>query len=302
MKRARNESSVSLVGIDANEKSNRKYRKSKQPNKRASRNAVFEQSSTGNASPLALLDTENSEASLFESKCTSDEPQTGRLSVRTSTPCFNRNGVRGIYTLFPTAPLNCKPFNYALLRNGFYLMKVAKTDEKVRYTYTEMNSIVRCLLFVYAFDHSPRCSMLEMIHSTEPYDMDEKELQERIIRNRGPRPLDFEIARLLLDECFGENFSTVTACQVKNVVQEYKRDWRYSVCGAPVRVPSNLDFVLLQRFVNAPLSLYTDSTLFVNTNLRDNKILLQNNPKRLDNISFHRLEENEDTHNCSSRS
>lgn len=254
-------------------------------------NVELQQSPNDTVSVAALFDTENSEASRFESKCTSNEPQTKRLGSRTPAPCFNRNGVRGIYTLLPEQPFSYKPFNYARLRNGFYLMKVAKTDELVRYTYTEMGCIVRTVLFMYAFEHSPDCSMLELIHREEPYDFDEKTLQQRLIQNRGPMPLDYDIASRLLDECFGENFSTVVAFQVKNVLNEYNRTWRYSVCGAPIHIPSNYDYVLLHRFVNVPLCMYTDSTLFVNTNLRDNKILLQSNPKRFDSLRLRTLEE-----------
>lgn len=235
--------------------------------------------------PSAPSDTESAK---LESQCSCDLPQTGSRTIR-FTACCNRNGVRGIYTLCPTEPTTCRRNNWCRMRNGFYLLKTAKTDEKVRYTYSEMTAIVRTVLFMYAFDHAPSCSMLELINSDEPYELDEDRLLRRLMDNRGPRELCLETIRALLDELFGENFTTVTALQVNGVYHEYKRVWRYAVCGVSFLVPSSADYVLLQRFVNAPLASYTDATLFVNTNLNDHQIMLQSNPKRLDRLRFHSL-------------
>lgn len=183
------------------------------------------------------------------------------------------NSVRLIYTLLslrPTGIPHCE------LSNGFYLAKVARSDERLRFTETDMSSIVRTILFMYAFDVTPKDSMLDMINHGSM-----SEITHRDIRRRTPKPLSLSTARRLLDSLFGEHFATVVRRAVYRTLCEYMREWRYFGVGIAIRVPSVNDFIKIYRFVNIISPKYSDATNFINNNVRDNKVCLQTAKKRL---------------------
>lgn len=183
------------------------------------------------------------------------------------------NSVRLIYTL-----LNLRPTDipHCELSNGFYFAKVTRSDERLRFTETDMSSIVRTILFMYAFDVTPKNSMLDMINHG-----DVSEITRRDIKRHTPKSLSLSTARLLLDSLFGEHFATVARRAVYRTLCEYMREWRYFGVGATIRVPSANDFIKIYRFVNIISPKYSDVTNFINNNIKDNKMYLQTANKRL---------------------
>lgn len=186
------------------------------------------------------------------------------------------NNMRLIYTMFRDKPntLCCK------LHNGFYLAKVSRSDDLLRFTETDMHSIVRSVLFMYAFEVSPRDSMLDMINTGQSMQIKIDDIE--ITR---PKLLTARIIRYVLDTLFGKNFTMITRHAVSKVMLEYMREWRYFVVGTPIRVPSANDFIKIYRFANVVSPRYSDVTHFINTNLDDHKVFLQTAVKRLDRLN-----------------
>lgn len=186
------------------------------------------------------------------------------------------NSVRLIYTMFRDKPntLCCK------LHNGFYLAKVSRSDGLLRFTETDMHSIVRSVLFMHAFEVSTSDSMLDMINTGQS-----KQIKIDDIEITRPKPLTLRTARYVLDTLFGKNFTMITRHAVNKVMLEYMREWRYFVVGTPIRVPSANDFIKIYRFANVVSPCYSDVTAFINTNIDDHKVFLQTAVKRLDRLN-----------------
>lgn len=192
-----------------------------------------------------------------------------------TTQSLQSNGARLIYTLNDRPPTVHN--TYCLLKNGYYFMKEARSDEKLRYTESEIRSIVRTVTFMYVFDNGPRESMLELINSGEPYTARRSALETNRLNE-----LDVNSLAELLDRLFGTGFSVVARHSVTHVYTEYMYDWRYYLYGQSVSMPSTDDFVRVSRFVNVPSCRYSSSTDFINDNVTDHRVPLQNNEKMLD--------------------
>lgn len=198
------------------------------------------------------------------------------------------NSARFIYTISTEAPpplssssndqnQSVPPNHYAKLHNGFYLKKEARSDEKVRYTEGDIHAIVRTVLFIYIFECEPDNSLLEIIntgqvHYTLPDDF------------RQVNDLNIEIAKNLLDRMFGEGFALVARRVLNKCLLEYNNSWQYYPFSTKLNLPSAQDIVKMARFVNASMSAYSSTTLFLSENTTDNKIPLQSNIKYLRTI------------------
>lgn len=187
------------------------------------------------------------------------------------------NGVRSIYTISEHEPKNTTGA-FAKLINGLYFYKVARSDELMRYTETDVRTIIRVILFVYVFSISPNESIIELINTgTFSRWIEEEDIDQIVCQE-----LTLEIASYILDATLGENFSTVAKHSVALVFEEYMLRWRYFQTGYSVNAPSADDYIRVFRFVNVPLATYTPATRFVNTNTHDHRILLQGTVKSLD--------------------
>lgn len=200
------------------------------------------------------------------------------------------NSARFIYTISTDVPPSSTTantstvvkthHNYAKLHNGFYLKKEARSDEKVRYTESDLHAIVRTVLFIYTFECEPVDSLLEIVNSGQvrysiPADF------------RQVNDLNIKIAKDILDRVFGEGFATVTRRVINKCLLEYHNVWQYYPFSMNLKLPSAQDIVKMARFVNASMSTYSSTTLFLLDNTSDNKIPQQSNIKRLrtDNTS-----------------
>lgn len=190
-------------------------------------------------------------------------------TVHTEQP----NSVRLIYTLSRHPP----KYRYCLLKTGFYLAKVPRSDELMRFTETDMFAIVRTMLFVHVFGVTATDPMLDMINSGHMRDIANETLFAQT-----PKPLTVKLACAILDSLFGENFSTIVRRPVRRVMLEYTQIWRYFKVGVTISLPSTSDFIKIYRFGNVISPEYSDATAFVNNNLLDHKVFLQGAVKRLD--------------------
>lgn len=168
-----------------------------------------------------------------------------------------------------------KQFGCILKGNKFWFSKEARSDEKVRFTETDMYTIIRTILFLYVFDIQPDQTMLEIVNTgivTFP------ECNASSIRD-----LTITITADLVDSLFGENFSIITKRVIVKCFTEYEMFWRYAAFNKTAKVlePSALDLKKLRQFVNVSSPVYSRPTQFINNNSMDNKIPLQNNYKTL---------------------
>lgn len=181
------------------------------------------------------------------------------------------NGARLIYTISEKKPID---YDSCQLTNGYYFSKEPRSDEKLRYTETDITSIIRVVLFTYVFNVSPYESLLDLVNN---YDNDYVTIDEPKIANE----LSLEIASTLLDKLFGHKFSTITKHSFVKIYNEYMTTWRYYLYGKTISIPSISDYLKLARFMNIPLSRYTNATTFINKNFNDHKIKLQGLVKML---------------------
>lgn len=158
------------------------------------------------------------------------------------------------------------------LKNGYCLTKEARSDEKVRYTETDMHSIVRTVLFIHVFRLGPNETLLELVNTGE-VTYPSVDVQ--------PLELDLNTACELLDGLFGVNFSRVVRRVVLSVYHEYQYSWMYYPFYSKLSTPSARDIIKLCRFMNASTSHYSNPTTFVVNNCFDHKDDLQNQLKYL---------------------
>lgn len=187
------------------------------------------------------------------------------------------NSARFIYTISSTKPtINSKTENvpFCHLKNGYYFTKESRSDEKMRYTETDMENIVRTILFIYVFERSTESSLLEIINSGQvEYDLE--------------RPITFKnyltlsIMSEILDMLLGDGFSFIVRRVLYKCFKEYNSNWSKYPYVDHIYLPSAVDYLKLARFVNAPLSRYTMPTRFILDNTHDFKVKLQNNVKIL---------------------
>lgn len=188
------------------------------------------------------------------------------------------NTARFIYTISTEAPVKTsnaeelKNRNYARLKNGFYFRKASRSDEKVRYTETDIYSIVRTVLFIYAFECEPEDSLLEIINTGS--------LEYTLSDNfHQVNELNIQIAKDILDHVFGKGFALVARRVVHRCLTEYHTIWQYYPFIGKLKLPSAMDIVKMARFMNASMSVYSSTTMFILENATDHRIPLQNNIK-----------------------
>lgn len=188
------------------------------------------------------------------------------------------NSARFIYTISSTRPTidpKTENVSFCHLKNGFYFTKESRSDEKVRYTETDMENIIRTVLFIYVFEFSTENSLLEIINSGEvSYNLDDRNIEFK-------NPLTMSCISDILNMLFGDGFSFIVRRVIYKCFREYTTVWSKYPFVNQIRLPSALDYAKLARFVNAPLSRYTLPTRFILSNTNDFKIKLQNNVKIL---------------------
>lgn len=191
-------------------------------------------------------------------------------------PQNQHNGTRLNYIMSERRPVSENVTVHCRLRgNGFYFFRATRTDGQLRYSETQMRSLVRTVLFLHVFSASPRESMIELLvdgaHATHVRD-------RRIVR------ADIGISDVirLMDDTFGDGFSSVARNAVIGAYNEYATRWRYHCVGAvDVRTPHALDYAFLNKFANASQTRHSDAVQFVNDNTTDRRVLLQGNVKIL---------------------
>lgn len=167
---------------------------------------------------------------------------------------------------------NIKP--QCKLKTNYYLTKVARSDEKIRYTETDMYSLVRTVLFMYCYQISPQESLNEIINTgniTYDYNLIPHNLQLLTLKN----------AVELLNQLFGDNFANVVSRMVIKCIDEYNYSWRLYPYNSKILFPSALDFIKLARFMNITTFKYSKATQLMLNNSLDHKIPLQSNIKIL---------------------
>lgn len=193
------------------------------------------------------------------------------------------NSARFIYTISTEVPpsvnntttTNDKTRNvYAKLHNGFYLKKEARSDEKVRYTENDLFAIVRTVLFIYTFECEPDNSLLEIVNSGQVHYALSDDFRQ-------VNDLNIQIAKDIVDRVFGEGVALVVRRVLNKCLLEYHDIWQYYPFATNLKLPSAQDIVKMARFVNASMSTYSSTTLFLLENTTDNKIPLQSNCKNL---------------------
>lgn len=161
-----------------------------------------------------------------------------------------------------------------LLKNGFYFTKEARSDEKVRYTETDISCIVRTILFMYVFQVSTSDSLLDIINNGD--------VRYTFTEFKFVNVLTTDIAKRLLDSLFGDGFSFIIKRVLSKYLIEYNRIWRNYPYINSIQLPSASDYLKLVRFVNASQCQYSTATQFILSNSQDHKIPLQSNVKFLD--------------------
>lgn len=181
------------------------------------------------------------------------------------------NGVRLIYTISHKKPID---YDCCKLTNGYYISKEPRSDEKLRFTESDITAIIRVVLFTYVFNVSPQESLLDLVNNdnNEYVTMNEPKIVKE---------LSLDIASTLLDTLFGYQFSTITRHSLVKVYNEYMTTWRYYLYGTAITTPSISDYLKLSRFINIPLSHHTKATTFLIKNFNDHKIKLQGLVKML---------------------
>ncbi|ATY70245.1 GrBNV gp61-like protein [Tomelloso virus] len=180
------------------------------------------------------------------------------------------NSARFIYTL--NYKENQNKSNQCRLKSGLYFSKESRSDEKIRYTETDMYSIMRTILFLYTFRVSPNESLLEIVNTGQVN-----------YHFGSPVVVDLDLHGLigLYDTIFGKNFSNVTSRVLNKCFNEYATIWQYFPYENSIKCPSASDFINCAKFVNACVAEYAPCEKFITTNGTDHKIPLQQAIKKL---------------------
>lgn len=171
------------------------------------------------------------------------------------------NTARFIYTISASKPSMKNKNNEHLpvchLKNGFYFTKESRSDEKVRYTETDIECVVRTVMFMHVFEVSTENSLIEIITTGQcTYDFEHADLMPK-------NELNARVVVELLDTLFGDNFATIVRRVISKCMQEYNMLWRNYPYTTNVKVPCALDYLKLARFVNMSLSCYAEPTLYI---------------------------------------
>ncbi|AYP97944.1 GrBNV gp61-like protein-like protein [Mauternbach virus] len=163
---------------------------------------------------------------------------------------------------------------YCKLNSNYYLLKAPRSDEKIRYTESDMYSIVRTVLFMYCYEMSPNESLNEIINTGEiSFDLNQTPNHIKL--------MNISTMVQLLDSLFGDNFSYVVSRVLIKCLDEYNHLWRFYPYRSKIIFPSARDFVKLARFMNITTFKYSKVTQFMLNNSMDHKVPLQNNIKLL---------------------
>lgn len=157
----------------------------------------------------------------------------------------------------------------------FYFSKESRSDEKIRYTETDMYSIVRTILFMHAFQIAPNESIVEIINTGQ--------VSHCEMAPNGSVVADLSVQTIveLLDSMFGAGFATVVKRVAGKCYTEYSTVWKFYPYISNIKCPSASDYINLYRFVNASTCEYSACERFITTNTSDHKIPLQENKKLL---------------------
>ncbi|ATZ81526.1 GrBNV_gp61-like protein [Drosophila innubila nudivirus] len=213
-----------------------------------------------------------------------EETQTNKSRIKqtsileTKTTCDGMSTLPMLNSMQSTIENTINPTKqqrrYCKLNSNYYLLKAPRSDEKIRYTESDMYSIVRTVLFMYCYEMSPNESLNEIINTGEiSFDL-----------NQTPnyiKTMNMSIMIQLLDSLFGNNFSYVVGRVLIKCLDEYNHSWRFYPYMSKIILPSARDFVKLARFMNITTFKYSKVTQFILNNSMDHKIPLQNNIKLL---------------------
>lgn len=189
------------------------------------------------------------------------------------SPQNEHNGTRLIYTLLVDKPTNNDRF--ALLHNGYYLTRTTRSDEKLRFTESNLRSMVECVMFMSLLNASPENSIGEF--SMTANDVKYSEVIPNFIFNDNVPLCDF---CHLLDRLFGVGFSLIARRTISSVWRRWLTKYRYASC-ANIKGPSARDYLVLYKFFNVTSPYLSDTTKLVTFNTHDGKLFLQNAVKRL---------------------
>lgn len=181
------------------------------------------------------------------------------------------NSARFIYTLARTKKQIQKNTPLCLLKNNFYFIKETRSDEKIRFTETDLYAIIRTVLFIQVFQTSPEETLIDIINSGE-------------VAHKGALKahcLNLQTFVALVDSLFGIGFAAVASRVITKCYNEYCTNWKYYPYISKVKYPSASDYLNLARFVNVTSSDYGECEKFIIANASDHKIHLQQNKKIL---------------------
>lgn len=193
--------------------------------------------------------------------------------ITLASPQNEHNGTRLIYTLLVNKPTNNERF--ALLNNGYYLTRTTRSDEKLRFTESNLCSMIECVLFMSLMNASPENSIGELA-------MTDNNLKYTAVI---PNFVFNDVVSLcgfcdLLDNLFGVGFSLIARRTISKVWRHWLTKYRYISC-IKINGPSPRDYLVLYKFLNVTSPCLSDTTKFLTFNSYDGKIFLQNAVKRL---------------------
>lgn len=174
------------------------------------------------------------------------------------------NSARFIYTLNYIP--NKNNIEQCKLKNGLYFSKESRSDEKIRFTESDMYSLVRTVLFMHVYHVGPEESIVDIVNTGEvSYAVDVS-----IVNH-----LTVDIIIELLDSLFGDGFARIVRRVVIKCYNEYCTIWKYYPYNPKLHFPSAADYINLAKFVNITECEYAPCELFIITNSTDYKIPLQ---------------------------
>lgn len=164
-------------------------------------------------------------------------------------------------------------------RASLFLRREVRTDEKLRYTESELGAVIRTVLFTYVFGRQVRrCDSLGRIVRTG-------HVRHRV-GGSGDIRRDVTLGTVvaLLDGLFGEGFSAVARHSVAHYYDVYRSVWRYHGCGQTAhragiqdrtQLPSAADYLAMARFAKAQTVQYAPCVGFLVRSTIDHRAPLQ---------------------------
>lgn len=191
-----------------------------------------------------------------------------------ASPQNEHNGTRLIYSLLTKPPSNNDRF--ALLNNGYYLVRTTRSDEKLRFTEPNMVSIINCILYMILFNISPQSSIFELM--IDPLNINNfTPVSDKFEFNDSVKLCDFCD---ILDKLFGVGFSLIARRPIAKIWQLWLTQLRYKSCYR-IRTPSVKDYLTLYRFMNVTMTNLSATAELLTFNTNDGRVYLQNAVKKL---------------------